>query len=623
MRKESSKMSFNEMMDEIKGLNKKECYDEACFLFLQALDYDADEAWSRLQEAPTGFYMALLPLQLDRFNTLHIQSKLESIRTLLQIGEYQRILDLMPKVEQLLPGSILPMMLYAEAHYGLGHYNAALQYIERIESCCLDSGQEEPVRETLKLQALYELNDPRFETCAERILSFCLDPDLLILKSFYLRNNNRYEEALAAAEEAIGLEWSSTALFQCGWCRRAMKEKEAYQDFHEYISTPYRDDNYDYYLPFVWVYLGEEEKAAKTAKEYFAKHGDSHEGYFLCAEIYSLIKETAIAYDCLEQAMQHGLTCRTAGLKCDPALATLRHTLEGTMLIEGYLYNREKEDGLATEASTPHLVDTAVCIPAETGDDGIKISLEMYDRTFSFTLSTAEPRSIVRFDPFPDRAKDDIRRVIYRMEYGSQQPERFKYNRYWSGQGRNITFDELRHERSTLLTEVTVMVMDGKGFYHNLLGQDILSRFSSVAFSFAEGSMVEFAVTPGSGSFTALPFKWADGRIAVQCGFTYEDDSEEEYTILDTGNERSLIPTRIVQRYEKGAIRYVDPTPNTVGYGILPKIKLGEMTFNDIEFHTSNSDSYPYIGRNVLRHFSKIHIDYANLRVLLFDPLKQ
>lgn len=343
--------SFANLMNRTNLLVGKGQFDSAALVFLKALDINAEAAWDSLwNQTPWEFYVALLPPQLNRWNRLPLRSKIVSVRTLLYLRDFEYALPFIADLARLLPNHNLPLEFFAKTHAGMGHFYCALQYVERIENSSFFPEFEFPVSEDginslklFKLDALFELgDDDTFERCIDEELFDNRNPSLLLYKSFWLRNIGRYEEGLALAEDSFALSSSSQALFQRGWFLRALGDPRADADFRTFLAMP-SSPTHDYYLPFVHCYLGQRENACQAMLDYFVANPDSYQGYYLCAEIYSLLGDIPMAVDCLEQAFRNGLVSR-AGLYADPSLQPLIADPEGSVLIRSHLHSLEQSD---------------------------------------------------------------------------------------------------------------------------------------------------------------------------------------------------------------------------------------------------------------------------------------
>lgn len=338
-------------------------FEHAAERFLEALKINPDFAWNALWvQTPWAFYTELLPTFKEDFDKIHIRSKITCINTMIELGQNKEALaTFIPKLESILPGDPLPLEMYARAHAALGHFYCALRYVERIEAImpdtseCFDeeySGQVSPLQ-LFKLEALFELgDDDAFECLIGEMLSENPNqPDLYLHKSFWLRDRGKYREGLAASETALKLRRSSTAFFQHGWFRRALGDPNAVADFRAFLEMPVADSEQDYYLPFIYCYLGREKQARQSVMNYLAAYPDSYESYYLCAEIFSLLGDIPMAMESLEQAFSRGLVSR-AGLYADPALQPVRKTVAGATLIRNHLRKLEDEDMKAAREMT-------------------------------------------------------------------------------------------------------------------------------------------------------------------------------------------------------------------------------------------------------------------------------
>lgn len=341
---------FDNLMNRVNLFVGEGHFDSAALVFLKALDINTDAAWDGLgEQTPWDFFKALLPTQLHRWNLIPIRSKIISIRTLLHLGDYEYALSFIADLARLLPKHNLPLEFFARAHAGMGHYYCALRYVERIETTSFlpefevpfEEGDVSPLK-LFKLKALYELGDDiAFENCIDEELSDNLNPDLLVFKSFWLRNLGRYQEGLDVVEEALALDGSSAALFQRGWFRRALGDPRAKADFRAYLADS--SGELDYYLPFVHCYLGRRDRACQAMLDYLAADPNAYNSYYLCAEIYSLLGDIPMAIDCLEQAFRNGNVSR-ASLYADPALQPLIADPQGGTLVRRRLRTLDKAD---------------------------------------------------------------------------------------------------------------------------------------------------------------------------------------------------------------------------------------------------------------------------------------
>lgn len=325
-------------------------YENAAERFHQALRINPDFAWDSLWiQTPWDFYVALLPFLTSEFDVIHIRSKMACINTMLYLNQFKQALALIAKVESLIPRDPSLLEMRARANAGLGYYYTALKYVEMLEAT-FDNEYEYPdgdyqvtPLELFKLECLLELGeDTEFEALIGELLTKRLDPDLLVEQSFYLRNCGRYTEGLKAAEMALRIRNTSVvALFQRGWFH-FFTGLNATTDFHAFLAAPATPEK-GYYLPFVYIYLGQHSKARRSMLQYLSKYPDSPDALYLCSEIYGLLGDTALSIDCLEQAFKHGLVSR-APLYADPALKSVRDTPEGKELIINHLRTLERED---------------------------------------------------------------------------------------------------------------------------------------------------------------------------------------------------------------------------------------------------------------------------------------
>lgn len=348
--------SFNDLISRTNIFIGEGRFDSAALVFLKALDIDSEAAWDGLWvQTPWDFFKALLPPQLARWDMLSIRSKIVSVRTLLHLRDYEYALPFIADLARLLPRHNLPFEFFARAHAGMGHFYCALRYVEHIETTSFLPEFETPAEEgdvsplkLFKLDVLFELgDDTAFERCINEELDEKRHPDLLITKSFWLRNLGRYQEGLDIAEEALVLDRSDLSLFQRGWFRRALGDPRATDDFRAYLADS-PGSAYDYYLPFIYCYLGQRHHARQAMLDYLAATPNPSNGYYLCAEIYSLLGDIPMAVDCLEQAFRNGLVSR-AGLYGDPALRPLLADTEGSALIHSRLRTLEEADFRAAQ----------------------------------------------------------------------------------------------------------------------------------------------------------------------------------------------------------------------------------------------------------------------------------
>ncbi|MBP5541739.1 MAG: retropepsin-like domain-containing protein [Bacteroidales bacterium] len=284
--------------------------------------------------------------------------------------ERQLVFEKLEELDRDNPNNERITFLIALQSHDLGLYRLSLDALRRLESRfgedCWYSFSEQAL--LIKIFDLLSLNR------AEELKSLFTDlpeeyqsPFVLCCEAGFWREEGDYDKGVNAARASLnGGGTSSHALFELGanlFFRGSESDiEEAIVECFEPLIKNAKDGDTvaQYFACFVHVYLGQVVKAVEAVKSYIDQQKEG-EGYYLAAEIYSLLGRLAEADSYLIKAVENGYIA-DRHMERDCALQPYRITKIGAKRIAQLTDSLDKEDLAALGRSNNRHVMHGYCL---------------------------------------------------------------------------------------------------------------------------------------------------------------------------------------------------------------------------------------------------------------------